>query len=144
MGARKVWYNVPHEPLVRRALKRVTRSIEPGEYQGGLYRLIDLRSLSAQIIAELDHRAQQNMLPSGAISLDTELGSLELTVEDRRVSLGAADPVHVRLSQPDFFGLLFGLKPVNEMQVPMTMEAYQIMSALFPRQRSVFWSPDHF
>jgi len=84
------------------------------------------------------------VLPRVEISMDTEFGSLEFTFDDQRVYLGARDPVHVKLSQPEFFSVLFGFKPINEMELPVPFEAFQVISALFPRQRPAFWGFDHF
>jgi predicted acetyltransferase len=143
-GAESAWFNVPHEPVVLSALKRVTEKLEVNESQSGMYRLVDTHLLGARMLPELNRRAAQFVLPRIELSLDTELGCLEFTFDDQRVILGARDPIRVKLSQAEFFSLLFGFKPINEMELPIPFEAFQVISALFPRQRPVFWGFDHF
>ncbi|MDH7482088.1 MAG: GNAT family N-acetyltransferase [Armatimonadota bacterium] len=144
MGAQGLWCNVPQEPRILKALRRVSDDLQVREYHSGMYRLIDIRSLGARLMHELNLRVRNNMLSSGAISLDTEFGSLELTVSDSQVNLGAYDPMHVQISQEDLFSLIFGFKSVDELQIETTLEAHKIISTLFPKQKPVFWGPDHF
>jgi len=142
-GVQRIWVNLPHEPEILAGIERVAERVEPREPMGMMCRIINMPSLGTRMLPELSRRARAGGLASGRISLDAELGSLELTITDDGVSLGAEDPVHIPISQSDFFCLLFGIKSAEELGLPIPAEAGPIISALFPPQRPVFWLNDH-
>jgi hypothetical protein len=134
----------PDEPALFQAVRNVVRNLEFREYFGTMCMVTNMRSLGRRVLPELNCRARESKPPSGSVSLDTEMGRLALTVENGTVALGASRPVRIPISQPDFFCLLFGIKDAGELGIETTREAGEIISALFPRQRPVFWLPDHF
>ena len=136
--------NLPQEPEILDGTEQFVESIEAREPMGMMCRVINMHSLGERILPELERRAQENQAPPGSISLETELGNLNLRIEKGRVSLGAEDPVRIRISQSDFFCLLFGIKGVEELGLGMPGEVERILSALFPQQHPVFWLVDHF
>jgi predicted acetyltransferase len=143
-GAETLWCNLPHEPAVLAALRQDAKHVEIREPSGMMCRIIDMRTLGERLLPELNRRAHMAEIPAGSISLDTELGSLELRVDGGQVGLGAHDPIRISLTQTEFFSLLFGIKDVDELGPTMPEQARQILSALFPPQQSVFWLTDHF
>jgi GNAT superfamily N-acetyltransferase len=143
-GAGTFWCNLPHEPEIFAAVERVVENLEPREPMGMMCRITNMRSLAERALPELNHRTEKTRLSDCAISLDTELGSLRLTVKGNRVSLGARNPIRVPLSQLEFLCLLFGIKSAGELGLCMPRGTAEIIPALFPPQRPVFWLPDHF
>ncbi|MCX6375713.1 MAG: GNAT family N-acetyltransferase [Armatimonadetes bacterium] len=144
LGNGNLHANLPHEPEILAAVERVVEEIEPREPMGMMCRITNMRSLAERALPELNRRAEKTRLPDCAISLDTEVGSLRLTIRKSRVSLGARNPIRVPLSQLEFFCLLFGIKSADELGLCMPRGTAEIISALFPPQRSVFWLADHF
>lgn len=144
MGAQTAWYNIPHEPAIVSAVKRVTEELESDDSRALMCRLIDTRVLLNRILPELNRRASYFVLPRAEISLETEFGSLGFTFENQSVYPETRNPIRVKLSQEQFFSLLFGLKTINEMDISVPFEAFQVLSALFGRQRAVFWGLDSF
>ena len=143
-GVQTIWSYLPNEPQISAVIGMVVKCLEERESTKMMCRLINADSLGRRILPELNRRAQMDMLPDGSISLDTELGSLGLTLEKGRVSQGAGNPVRIIISQADLFCLLFGLKGINELSAAVPDEAARIVSALFPPQRPVFWQADGF
>ena len=136
----KLTINLPHEPAVLDAINRIATKVEPREPMGGMFRIVNIRSLGRRLLPELSRRSA----PDGAISLDTELGSLRLTIKGRKVRLGAKNPIRVPLSQLEFFCLIFGVKGVEELGISAPEKAKDIFRALFPPRKPVFWLADHF
>lgn len=143
-GAKTIRGNLPEEPEIVDAIGRIAEHIEPRISDHMMCRIVDMHLLGERILPELNRRAQESSLTSGSISLDTEQGSLALSVKSGQVALGADDPARIRTGVSDFFSLLFGLKEVDEAGLSMTDEARQIVSALFPAQRAVLWPADSF
>lgn len=133
---------LPHEPAIMAAIEGVARKIEVTEPMGGMFRITHMLSLAERLLPELDRRAKG--CADGAISMGTELGSLKFTVSNGRVTLGAKNPVRAPMSQLEFFCLLFGIKDAGELGLSLPDGAADIIPAIFPRQRPVFWGPDHF
>ena len=129
---------LPHEPAIMDAINALAKKIEEREPMGGMFRIINIRSLGERLLPELNRRGA----PDGSISMDTELGSLRLTVKRGRVSLGAEKPIGVPLSQLEFFCLVFGITSVEELG--LDSPANDILGALFPPRKFVFWPADHF
>lgn len=144
VGSENVRGNLPHEPEILSAVDRIATKVEPVEPMGGMFRVTHMRSLAERVLPELSRRAKMNNAPDGAISLDTELGSLRFTITGGGVTLGARNPIRVPVSQLEFFCLLFGIKDSEELDMSMPDDAARIVSTIFPRQRPVFWLPDHF
>ena len=132
--------NLPHEPEILDAIKGVAKKVETREPMGGMFRIINIRSLGQRLLPELNRRA----VPDGSISLDTELGSLRLTIKGGKVSLGAENPIRIPVSQLEFFCLVFGIKGVEDLGLSTPERAQEILLALFPPQKPVFWLADHF
>lgn len=141
-GSKNIHANLPHEPEILAAMNKVIDQLEPMEPMGGMFRVTHMRSLSERILLELDRRAAKS--PDGAVSLDTELGSLRFTVKNGHAILGARNPVRVPVSQLEFFCLLFGIKDARELGMSIPEPAAGIINTIFARQRPVFWLPDHF
>lgn len=142
VGSENIRGNLPHEPEIVAAIDRIADKVEPVEPMGGMYRITHMKSLTERILPELNCRAAK--CPDGAVSLDTELGSLRFTVSGGRVTLGARSPIRVPVSQLEFFCLLFGIKSVKELGMSLPEDAAPIVATLFPPQKPVFWLPDHF
>ncbi len=143
-GVKTIHAYVPEEPAVLSAFQDVIDDFKVTESRGGMCLVTNMTSLGRRLMPELNRRARESNPLSGAVSLDTEMGSLALTVEKGEVVQGARKPTRVPMSQPDFFCLLLGIKSIEELGIETTSEATEIISALFPRQRPAFWLPDHF
>jgi len=143
-GVKTINAYVPEEPQVLSAFRGVVDDFKVTESRGGMCLVTNMRSLGRRLLPELSRRARESNPPSGPISLDTEMGSLSLTVANGKVVQGGRQPTRVPISQPDFFCLLLGIKSVEELGIETTPKAREIISALFPRQRPAFWMPDHF
>jgi len=144
VGAQKIWSDLPHEPEIAIGIGEVAEQVEAHEPTGMMCRIINVESLGRRILPELNRRARSAKPPAGSISLDTEMGSLELTVRFGRVTPGAHNAARIPISQSDFFALLFGIKGIDELNLSAAPRDRRIISALFPPQRPVFWLPDHF
>ncbi|HUV05926.1 MAG TPA: GNAT family N-acetyltransferase [Armatimonadota bacterium] len=144
LGVRRIWSDLPHEPEISAAIAQVSRQVEIHQPMDMMCRIINMQSLGQRILPELNRRARLGKPPSGSISLDTEMSSLELTVRFGRVALGAHNPARIPVTQSDFFSLLFGIKDEEELGLALSHKDRQIVSALFPPQHPVFWLPDHF
>ena len=131
---------LPQEPEIMDAINGIAKKVEPREPMGGMFRIINIRSLGERLLPELNRRD----VPDGSISLDTEIGSLRLTIKRGNISLGAENPIRAPLSQLEFFCLVFGIKSVEELGLPLREKARDILEALFPPQKPVFWLADHF
>ena len=142
VGSQNIRGNLPHEPEILAAIDKIADKIEITEPMGGMFRVTNMHSLAQRLLPELNRRAKRS--PDGAISLDTELGSLRFAVRDGRATLGARNPVRVPVSQLEFFCLLFGIKDAGELGMSIPDKASGIIETIFPRQRPVFWGPDHF
>ena len=136
----KLSVNLPHEPAIMDAINTIARKVELREPMGGMFRIINMRSLGQRLLPELNRRGA----PDGSISLDTEIASLRLTVKGGKVSLGAENPIRIPLSQLEFFCLVFGIKSIEELGLTLPSRAKDILSVLFPPQKPVFWLADHF
>jgi predicted acetyltransferase len=136
----KLIVNFPHEPVIMDAINGIAKEVEIREPMGGMFRIINIRSLGERLLPELNRRRA----PDGSISLDTEIGSLRLAVDKGKVSLGAENPIRIPLSQLEFFCLVFGIKSVEELGLTLPERAKDILEALFPPQKPVFWLADHF
>ncbi len=134
----------PEEPALFEAVEGVVKDLGFREYPGTMCLVTKMKSLGRRILPELQKRVEASGLRSGSVSLDTEMGRLALTITDGRVAPGAERPIRIPLSQPEFFCLLLGIKDIEELGIEAPTEAREIVSALFPRQRPVFWLPDHF
>ena len=144
LGVRRIWSDLPREPEILAAIGQVAERVKIQEPMDMMCRMINMQSLGRKVLPELNRRVRLSKPPSGSISLDTEMGSLELTVRFGRVSTGAHNPSRIPVSQSDFFSLLFGIKGVEELDLPIAYKDRQIVSALFAPQRPAFWLPDHF
>jgi GNAT superfamily N-acetyltransferase len=142
VGSQNIRGNLPHEPEILAAIDKIADKVEPIEPMGGMFRVTNMHSLSERLLPELNRRAKRS--PDGAISLDTELGSLRFTVSNGRVTPIARNPIRVPVSQLEFFCLLFGIKGAGELGMSIPDGAAGIINAIFPRQHPVFWGPDHF
>jgi len=143
-GVTAMWFHVPEEPEILAAARRVTNDLAPRESLGMMCRVIDMESLGRRLLPELNRRAARRKLPPGSFSLDTEMGSLALTIRNGQVTIGMGDGVHVAVSQPEFFCLLFGLKSADELGLPIPGDVRQMLLALFPVAHPVFYLQDHF
>ena len=136
----KLIVNFPHEPTIMDAINGIAKEVETREPMGGMFRIINIRSLGERLLPELNRRGA----PDGSIRLDTEIGSLGLTIKKKTVSIGAENPIHIPLSQLEFFCLVFGIKGVEELGLTLSEKAKDVLEALFPPQKPVFWLADHF
>ena len=143
-GARTLELLPPEEPALFEAIHGVVEKLDFRETQGTMCMVTNMRSLGRKILPELQRRAERSRPPWGSVSLDTEMGRLVLSVADGKVSLGGERPMRVPIGQSDFFCLLLGLKGVEELGIETTPKAREIIAGLFPKQRPVFWLPDHF
>lgn len=143
-GATSFEFRLPEEPDVFQAIRGVVQSLDFREVPSGMCLVTNMRSLGRRLLPELNRRARESNPRSGSVSLDMEMGNLALTVANGEVVLGGRNPIRIPISQPDFFCLLLGIKDAGELGIETTREAGVIISALFPRQRPVFWLPDHF
>lgn len=143
-GLSSLIVHLPAEPEILSAVGEVAERIEPREPMGMMCRLINPDSLVRRMLPELTRRAQQAGLSSVALSLTTELGRLDFSIENGRAVAGGRDAKEVSLTQTEFFCLLFGIKSVKELGLSLSGRARHAISALFPPQRPVFWLADHF
>lgn len=143
-GAKTINACVPEEPGVLSAFREVVQDFSAAETRSGMCLVTNMRSLGRRLLPELNLRARESGCPSGSVSLDTEMGRLVLSVSAGNVSLGGERPVRIPVSQPDFFRLLFGIEDGKELAAGAANETAEIVSALFPKRRPVFWGPDHF
>lgn len=143
-GARTLELLPPEEPALFEAIHGVVEKLDFRETQNTMCKVTNMRSLGRKILPELQKRAEAAGITSGSIGLDTEAGRLAITVKNGQITLGAEKPRRIPLSQPEFFCLLLGIKNIEELGAEVPTEGREIISALFPRQRPVFWLPDHF
>jgi predicted N-acetyltransferase YhbS len=143
-GARTIEILPPEEPAVLDVVRGIVENLDFRETQGTMCMVLNMRSIGRKILPELQRRAKKSKPPCGSVSLDTEMGRLALSIADAEVSLGGERPTRVPISQSDFFCLLLGIKDAAELGIEATEEAGEIVSALFAKQRPVFWLPDHF
>ena len=143
-GVQTIWVNLPLEPQIVAGMEGVVERLETREPMGMMCRVINMGSLGERILPELNRRAKIGSIPSGSVSLDTEMGSVELTIQDHQVSLGDQSATRIPISQLEFFCLLFGIKSVEELGLSISEEAREAVSTLFPPQHPVFWLADHF
>lgn len=136
----KLTINLPHEPAILDAINGIAKKVDLREPMGGMFRIINMRSLGERLLPELNRRGA----PDGSISLDTEIGSLRLTIKRGNAGLGAENPIRIPLSQLEFFCLVFGIKSVEELGLTLPEKDKGILEALFPPQKPVFWLADHF
>jgi predicted acetyltransferase len=142
LGAETLWCYLPDTPEVRRVVNQVANRVEAREYSGMMFRMINMESLGQRILPEMEKRAIG--LPCISLSLDTDFGSLVLTVKNGHVSNEPDNPIHIPVDQRCLFSLIFGFKTCDDLQIAVSAEVRQTLSALFPPQHSLLSQVDYF
>lgn len=143
-GVRRLWSNLPSESVIMDAFHSVATNVDVREPTHMMCRVINMDTLKHKILPDLNARASASKLPSGIVSLDTDYGNLSLKVKRRHIFIGETSESQIKVTQSQFFSLLFGVKNARELSLTTSANEMAIIDALFPEQCPVYWQPDHF
>lgn len=135
-GKTRVIAMLPLAIPIASALDAVLSGKEPMTFNNHMFRIIDPERLMEKMLIEFSDRAVKAGV-SGSIAIDTGMGSVGLKVEHGGVELidESACRESVKLSQSEFFRLLFGIKEP---------EGSKLMKVLFPKRPWMYFAADHF
>ena len=117
---------------------------------GPMARIIRLGPLVQKLIPELNLRLQNHpSTPIDALTLDTDIGSVDLSMENSSIKLGKCpSAVRFRIPQLVLSQLILGYRSVadiaNDPGVTIPSSCRYLLQTLFPKHNAYMWWSDRF